>query len=58
MSTFELDEPATVCSTLNSYYTQHGVGLSGRNFEIALAVRQEWRKYKAGRGISPRKGEQ
>ena len=52
MSTFELDEPATVCSTLNSYYIQHGLG---PEWEIALVVRQEWRKYKAGRSISPRK---
>ena len=29
-TSFELDEPATVCSTLNSYYTQ---GLSGIKFE-------------------------
>ena len=49
-STFELDEPVTVCSTLNSQ------GLSGRNFEIAQPFdRRGWQKYKAGRGISPRR---
>ena len=30
MSTFELDEPATVCLTLNSYYTQRGEYKAGR----------------------------
>ena len=29
---FELDEPATVCSTLNSYYTQHGLGPAWKKF--------------------------
>ena len=31
-STFELDESATVCSTLNSYYTQHGLEPEWKKF--------------------------